>query len=357
MKKTNYISVLKESLMEADTTKTSDILGPMVEPILGYDGNGELKTHKSASDILQKYYFEGEGNEGESVIKVDDPDTVTSGEKDQSKIDGVKKRVEEVITSTTMTDKPTEKTLKEMVVDLEDILLDESESIDDDMASNLESLLEMDDIDDDMEYRLEAALTKDEKDEELDDADGASDDVVIDKDSKVKLEAVLNEEDDNAIETKDEVDDEDGKKSEDEEDEENPLDVDDELKESDFETKLSNILNEDIMSDNETLIDNIEEILGEQVSVSADIAGIDSPFTDEKSDEDIDVDNPMHSKVTTEGIEDSVLEWLIMEIEDTDMLDSDDLLEDEEIDSDGLLEDEVIDEFKVSKIKSKKIRV
>ena len=360
MKKSTYISVLKESLQEADTTKTSDILGPMVEPILGYDGNGELKTHKSAADILKKYYFEGEGNEGESVIEVNDPDTVTSGEKDQKEIDGVKKRVEDIIKSTTQTDQPTEKTLKEMVVDLEDILFEESDDINDDIDSNLESLLEEDGSDDmvsDLESFLEAddtATTAGEKRDQEEEVDEASKDVIIDKGTKTKLESILMAEDDEAIETKDEVEDE----EDDEEDDEdkNPLDVDKELKEQDdmtFTDKLSAMLNEDI-GDNDRIIDNIEDIMNEQTTVTGDIVGIDSPFTDDDANlaNDIDEDNPMHSKVTTEGVEDSVLEWLIMEIEDTDLVD-DELVESDDL----LLNDEIDDDFKVSKIKSDKIRV
>ena len=376
MKKSTYISVLKESLMEADTTKTSDILGPMVEPILGYDGNGELKTHKSAADILKKYYFEGEGNEGESVVEVNDPDTVTSGEKDQKEIDGVKKRVEDIITSTTQTDQPTEKTLKEMVVDLEEILFEESDDIDEDIASNLESLLEDEDKMEDVDSLLEddekiknieslledeenidtdslfeaddIATTAGEKRDQEEEVDDASKDVIIDKSTKTKLESILMAEDE-------EVTDEDEKEDEDED--ENPLDVDKELKESDdvevsFTDKLSAMLNEDI-TDNEYLIDNIESIISEQTSVSGDITGIDSPFSDDDDNiaNDIDEENPMHTKVTTEGIEDSVLEWLIMEIEDTDMIEDENISESDEL----LLDDD--DDFKVSEIKSNKIRV
>jgi len=387
MKKSNYITVLKECLQEADTTKTSDILGPMVEPILGYDGNGELKTHKSAADILKKYYFEGEGNEGESVISVNDPDTVTSGEKDQKKIDGVKKRVEDIITSTTQTDQPTEKTLKEMVVDLEDILFEESDDIDNDMASNLESLLEDDndmasnleslleddndmasnleylleddlEEDNDMASNLESLLEDDDKattagakrDQE-EEVDPASKDVIIDKGTKTKLESILMSEDDEVEDEDDSENDEDDSEN-DEDDDTNPLDVDKKLKESEsFSDKLSSMLNENLSDDNDYVIEGIEDIMNEQTMVAGDIVGIDSPFTDDDAANDVDVDNPMHSKVTTEDIEDSVLEWLIMEIEDTDLLEEDELVE---FDDTNLDEDE---DFKVSKISSKNIRV
>jgi len=370
MKQSNYITVLKESLQEADTTKTSDILGPMVEPILGYDGKGELKTHKSAADILKKYYFEGEGNEGESVIEVTDPDTVTKGEPDQKKIDGVKKRVEEVIKSTTQTDQPTEKTLKEMVVDLEDILFEDSNEIDNDMASNLEALLESDDLDnddimisnlesllesdiedysDDNESLLESDKSKEDKD--CEDVEAASEDVIIDKNTKTKLESMIVE---NKNEDDEEDEDEAVEKNEDvetDDEDSNPLDVDKELKEEiGFSDKLSAILSEDSGIDDDNILENIEDILENVTTVSGDITGIDSLHTNEE-DDDID-DNPLSTKVTTEGIEDSVLEWLIMEIEDGDMVDDNEIfLEDETSD------DEIDNDFIVSKIDSENIRV
>jgi len=358
MKKVSYINVLKESLQEADTTKTSDILGPMVEPILGYNGKGELRTHKNVSDILNKYYYEADNNEG--LVKVSNLDTTTDGEPDQSKINSVKAKAEKIINSTSETDKPTEKVLDEMVTELEDILLDESTT--DDTNNNTENLLEDDDVQSNLEALLEIDDIEDAQGNNDNDIEGASEDVVIDKKTKTKLESILlgeaddqdpEEKGDVAVETKDN-DDDDG-------DEE--LDVDNEISES-FYSEIENILNEDsdsinenesmdeietilnegIFEEDERIVDNIESILNEQID-----PGVESLSSDDNIDVDIDVDNPVRSKITTESIEDSVLEWLIMEIEDNDSSYDDELLESDV--------DVLDDEFKVSRISSDDLRI
>jgi len=64
-KRVSYTKLLKEALSaEWDTTKTVDAKGPMLDPILGYDGGGELETHKDAASILERYYFKEEVQEG-----------------------------------------------------------------------------------------------------------------------------------------------------------------------------------------------------------------------------------------------------------------------------------------------------
>ena len=64
-KKVSYTKLLKEALStEWDTTKTVDTKGPMLDPILGYDGGGELETNKDAASILERYYFKEEVQEG-----------------------------------------------------------------------------------------------------------------------------------------------------------------------------------------------------------------------------------------------------------------------------------------------------
>jgi len=362
MKKVSYINVLKESLQEADTTKTSDILGPMVEPILGYNGNGELKTHKNVADILNKYYYETENNDGLINVNKSSMSSATKGEPDQKKIDSVKKKIEDIIDTTTQTDKPTEKVLgenseeialDEMVTSLEEILLDEGDG-------------EIDDLED----------AQGNNDNEIEDA---SKDVIIDKDTKTKLESILldegkkdcNEEDadeegvDKAVETKD--------------DGEEDLDVDKEVSESEsFEVSselekllesddsynnseideieklleenvseesediIEAVLREDSLSEDERIIENLEEILEQGDIGSFELA--DNEVTDE------DVDDSVVSKVTTEDIEDSVLEWLIMEIEDKDLLEDDNLN-----DSDDL--ENFDDDFNVASINSDEIRV
>ena len=56
-KRVSYQKLLKEAIAEYDTTKTVDVKGPMLDPILSYAGGGELPTHKDAASILERYYF------------------------------------------------------------------------------------------------------------------------------------------------------------------------------------------------------------------------------------------------------------------------------------------------------------
>ena len=74
-KKVSYQQLLKEAIAEFDTSKTVDVKGPMLEPILAWKGDGELATHRDAASILERYYFneqkdddiEIEGQEQENV--------------------------------------------------------------------------------------------------------------------------------------------------------------------------------------------------------------------------------------------------------------------------------------------------
>ena len=57
IKQVSYVKLLKEAIAEFDTSKTVDMKGPMLDPIMSYDGAGELPTHKDAASILERYYF------------------------------------------------------------------------------------------------------------------------------------------------------------------------------------------------------------------------------------------------------------------------------------------------------------
>lgn len=72
-KKVSYIQLLKEAVTEYDA-KAMDYKGPLSEPILTFSGEGELDTHKDASSILERYYFnEKEEKLVESEIGPDNP--------------------------------------------------------------------------------------------------------------------------------------------------------------------------------------------------------------------------------------------------------------------------------------------
>ena len=68
-KKVSYKNLLKQAISEYDTSKTVQVKGPMLDPILSWDGDGEIPVYKDAASILERYYF----NEGqEDPILVDD---------------------------------------------------------------------------------------------------------------------------------------------------------------------------------------------------------------------------------------------------------------------------------------------
>jgi len=68
-KKVSYIQLLKEAISEYDT-KSLDYKSPMIEPILGFDGNGEMETNRDASSILERYYFK-EKNSDKFMLEQD----------------------------------------------------------------------------------------------------------------------------------------------------------------------------------------------------------------------------------------------------------------------------------------------
>ncbi|MCK5614847.1 hypothetical protein KAR91_73980, partial [Candidatus Pacearchaeota archaeon] len=70
-KKVSYMNLLKEAISEFDTSKSVDIKGPMLDPILSYNGGGELPTHKDAASILERYYFQENADAGVSVSEDD----------------------------------------------------------------------------------------------------------------------------------------------------------------------------------------------------------------------------------------------------------------------------------------------
>ena len=68
-KRVNYMQLLKESVADQghDTSKSVDVKGPFLDPILSYDGGGELQTHKDAASILERYYFKTNSDKGVRV--------------------------------------------------------------------------------------------------------------------------------------------------------------------------------------------------------------------------------------------------------------------------------------------------
>jgi hypothetical protein len=66
-KKVSYMNLLKEAISEFDTSDNLEVKGPMLDPIISWDGGGEIPTYKDAASILERYYFNEENDEGVTV--------------------------------------------------------------------------------------------------------------------------------------------------------------------------------------------------------------------------------------------------------------------------------------------------
>jgi len=66
-KRVSYQNLLKTAISEFDTSKTVDVKGPMLDPILKWDGQGELPIYKDAASILERYYFDEGADKGVEV--------------------------------------------------------------------------------------------------------------------------------------------------------------------------------------------------------------------------------------------------------------------------------------------------
>jgi hypothetical protein len=72
MSKKSYMSLLKEAIAEFDTSDNVDVKGPMLDPILSWDGDGELPVYKDAASILERYYFDE--NKENAIKTLDESD-------------------------------------------------------------------------------------------------------------------------------------------------------------------------------------------------------------------------------------------------------------------------------------------
>jgi hypothetical protein len=70
-KRVSYQNLLKQAISEFDTSKSVDVKGPMLDPILKWDGQGELPVYKDAASILERYYFNESQDAGVEVSEGD----------------------------------------------------------------------------------------------------------------------------------------------------------------------------------------------------------------------------------------------------------------------------------------------
>lgn len=78
-KRVSYQNLLKTAIAEFDTSKTVDVKGPMLDPILKWDGDGELPIYKDAASILERYYFDESSDKGVEVSEMETNEDGTEG--------------------------------------------------------------------------------------------------------------------------------------------------------------------------------------------------------------------------------------------------------------------------------------
>jgi len=86
MSKKSYMSLLKEAIAEFDTSDNLEVKGPMLDPILSWDGDGEIPVYKDAASILERYYFNED--QEKSINTLDESDY--ENDKGSSKGDSMK---------------------------------------------------------------------------------------------------------------------------------------------------------------------------------------------------------------------------------------------------------------------------
>jgi len=177
-KKVSYQNLLKEAISEFDTSKTVDVKGPMLDPILKWDGDGELPIFKDAASILERYYFnetqdegvevsemeyneDGTEKQGKEMDHAEGTGTEQAGTSPESSIDGSKKEI-----------------AKDLAKEQEEITKDEDEDEDKEEEIKEQDEAEEDEDEEEVEESLENAVIEkliaemeDEEDEDEEDKD------------------------------------------------------------------------------------------------------------------------------------------------------------------------------------------
>ena len=173
MSKKSYMSLLKEAIAEFDTSDTVEVKGPMLDPILSWDGDGELPVYKDAASILERYYFNEDSDQdiqtldeadyendkgssaGDSMKNAEGAGTEQAGTSDSDTIAGSKKEKE--------------KDIAKENVELDEDALEEKEWSDKDVPEAKEYTDESEDLE--MENAIIEKLIAEMEDDSLEEAD------------------------------------------------------------------------------------------------------------------------------------------------------------------------------------------
>lgn len=201
-KKVSYPSVLKEAIasamVEFDTSKTVDVTGPMVDPILKWDGQGELPVTKDAASILERYYFEESSDKGieiqETELNQNGTEKKTASEKDATGA-GTQQAGTDKSSNMSKRKKDIEKEIEEAVKEAEKEVDDDDKEVVDEPPVEDDSITE--DLENTVIEKLIAEMDEaDEEKEEEKDEDAEEEDLDIDEKIKESKDEKEDEEDD-----------------------------------------------------------------------------------------------------------------------------------------------------------------
>lgn len=174
----SYQQLLKEAISEFDTSKNLDVKGPMLDPILSYEGDGELPTYKDAASILERYYFNEGRDKGVEVNEADYENDKGMKSKESSKHTEGPGGEEQAGTSNAATIPASkmekEKDIAKEAVEKEESDEDETEDVTEDIENAvIEKLIaELEEQDEKMEDEKEEKAEEEEEKEEMEESAG-----------------------------------------------------------------------------------------------------------------------------------------------------------------------------------------
>jgi len=160
-KKVSYSNLLKEAIAEFDTSKTVDVKGPMLDPILKWDGQGELPIYKDAASILERYYFNENSDKGVEVVESEFNEDGTEA-KTASEKDAEGEGTEQAGTSKVAIPAEKKEIAKDLAKEAEEVEVDDDEEeIEEKVAIKKEQDEEVEDDEDEVEVEESKKLTED----------------------------------------------------------------------------------------------------------------------------------------------------------------------------------------------------
>ena len=177
------MSLLKEAISEFDTSDNLEVKGPMLDPILSWDGDGELPIYKDAASILERYYFNEKNDKGVNVVDEgseleakyqNDKGSASGKSMENAKGTGTEQAGTSDAGTILASKAEKEKDIAKEDVQLEDETVEEKELNDKEVPKNKEYTDEAEELD--MENAIIEKLISEMEDEDEDEDDSDDDD-------------------------------------------------------------------------------------------------------------------------------------------------------------------------------------